>query len=321
MKTLWIIILYIFVLLVWTVIWFFCAPTLAHDVITWYGKVDWNDSVGKVYNDISYWSGELNKFDLYVPAKKWKNSNKLIVYIHQGGYVGWDKSEDKNLLQNYASRWYIAAWVNYTVRNESHPNATVREMSEEIKQSIPVIIAEAEKLGYKLDMMAVAGASAWGNLAMIFAYRDAESSPIPIKLVFQFVWPVSLDPVDWLWGDGSYKSDEEAKKAIDFLKLFSPDEITVEMMRNGTYKEKIKNISPHELITEKSPPTLAAYGLEDKVVPYNTSEPYLFPALEKNKVTFEYVLFPKSGHALNRDKEQSDIMWKKLTEYLEKYLN
>jgi hypothetical protein len=33
-------------------------------------------------------------------------------------------------------------------------------MSEEIKQSIPVIIAEAEKLGYKLDMMAVAGASA-----------------------------------------------------------------------------------------------------------------------------------------------------------------
>ncbi|MBF0913799.1 alpha/beta hydrolase [Candidatus Gracilibacteria bacterium] len=196
MKTLGIIILYIFVLLVGTVIGFFCAPTLAHDVITGYGKVDWNDSVGKVYNDISYGPGELNKFDLYVPAKKGKNSNKLIVYIHQGGYVGGDKSEDKNLLQNYASRGYIAAGVNYTVRNESHPNATVREMSEEIKQSIPVIIAEAEKLGYKLDMMAVAGASAGGNFAMIFAYRDTESSPIPVKLVFQFVGPVSLDPVD-----------------------------------------------------------------------------------------------------------------------------
>lgn len=321
MKKFWMTILYIFVLLVGIIIWFFCAPFLARDVITGYGKVEWNDSVGKVYNDISYWSGDLNTFDLYVPTKKWKNLNKLIVYIHQGGYVGWDKSEDKNLLQNYASKWYVAAWVNYTVRNKSYPDATVTEMSEEIKRSIPVIKAEAEKLSYHLDIMAVAGASAWGNLAMIFAYCDAETSPIPVKLVFQFVWPVSLDPTDWLGYDGSYKSDEEAKKAIDFLKLFSPEEITVEMMRNGTYKEKIKNISPHKLITEKSVPTLAAYGLEDKVVPYNTSGPYLFPALEKNKVPFEYILFPKSGHALNRDKKQSDIMGEKITEYLEKYLN
>lgn len=111
MKKFWMTILYIFVLLVGIIIWFFCAPFLARDVITGYGKVEWNDSVGKVYNDISYWSGDLNTFDLYVPTKKWKNLNKLIVYIHQGGYVGWDKSEDKNLLQNYASKWYVVAWI------------------------------------------------------------------------------------------------------------------------------------------------------------------------------------------------------------------
>lgn len=54
----------------------------------------------------------------------------------------------------------ICCRVNYTIKNESHPNATVTEMSEEIKRSIPVIKAEAEKLSYHLDIMAVAGASA-----------------------------------------------------------------------------------------------------------------------------------------------------------------
>lgn len=57
----------------------------------------------------------------------------------------------------------------------------------EIRDSIPHVIAEAEKLGYKVDKMAISGGSAGGTLALLYAYRDAEQSPVPVKMVFEAV--------------------------------------------------------------------------------------------------------------------------------------
>ena len=77
---------------------------------------------------------------------------------------------------------------------------------------MPIVIAEAEKLGYHIDEMAVSGGSTGHCLAMLYAYRDADASPVPVKMVFGAVGPSCFYPEDW----GCYGLDQntaESKEA------------------------------------------------------------------------------------------------------------
>ena len=81
---------------------------------------------------------------------------------------------------------------------------------------MPVVIAEAKKLGYHIDEMSIGGGSAGHCLAMLYAYRDAETSPVPVRMVFGAVGPSSFYPEDW----GCYgldKNTEESKEAAAVL--------------------------------------------------------------------------------------------------------
>lgn len=75
------------------------------------------------------------------------------------------------------------------MRDEAHTEASVYSQSIEIKESMPVVIAESEKLGYHIDEMSIGGGSAGHCLAMLYAYRDAELSPVPVRMVFGAVGP------------------------------------------------------------------------------------------------------------------------------------
>ena len=62
-------------------------------------SVDWDDSIGTIYKDISYGDKESNKFDLYVPKDNSKENYGLIVYLHAGGFTSGDKSDDTSRLE------------------------------------------------------------------------------------------------------------------------------------------------------------------------------------------------------------------------------
>ena len=109
--------------------------------------VHWDDSVGTVYTDLACGEGEANKFDLYVPADSTREAYGLAVYLHPGGFTGGDKSGDAEMLQWLCARGYVAAGINYTLFSEANPQANVYTQSVEIRDSIPFVIAEAEKLG------------------------------------------------------------------------------------------------------------------------------------------------------------------------------
>ena len=81
-------------------------------------SVDWNDSIGTIYKDISYGDKESNKFDLYVPNDNSKENYGLVVYLHAGGFTTGDKSDDKQILQWLCSKGYVTAGINYTLRTD-----------------------------------------------------------------------------------------------------------------------------------------------------------------------------------------------------------
>ncbi|WP_339272779.1 alpha/beta hydrolase [Paenibacillus sp. FSL W8-0426] len=283
--------------------------------------VDWSDSVGTIYTDLEYGKEELNKYDLYVPADHSKKSYGLVVYLHAGGFTSGDKNDDADMLKYFTSKGYVAAGINYSLRTDEN-TVNLYQMSQEIKQSIPVIKEKAAELGYNLDEMAISGGSAGGALALLYAYRDADSSPIPVKLVFEGVGPPSFEPSIWLGIDNTdspYESDEAAEASAAFASIMTGESITAEMMRNGEYKKYVDEISPYTHITKNSVPTLAAYGTYDKVVPFGLTK-NLLEALKENNVPHDFIEFKRSGHGLQNDPKEAKLYFEKINEYLDKYM-
>lgn len=278
-------------------------------------KVNWSDTVGKVYKDISYGEAVSNKFDLYVPSDGSKDSYGLVVYIHAGGFTTGDKSDDVEMLQWLCSKGYVAAGINYTLRDEAHPDISVYSQSVEIRESMPYVIDEAEKLGYKIDEMAISGGSAGGCLALLYAYRDAESSPVPVKMVFEAVGPSSFYPEDW----SPYGLDKCPEAAAGLFGVMAGKEIAPNMFGTPEYDEAIKDISAFMWVSKNTVPTVCAYGKYDKVCPFDSAK-HLVNALKEHNVPHDYFELPHSGHGLQNDNKLYAAYMDKAEEYLAKYM-
>ena len=209
----------------------------------------------------------------------------------------------------------MEAGVNYTLFSEENPNANIYTQSIEIRDSIPFVVAEAEKLGYKLDRMAMSGGSAGHCLAMLYAYRDAEISPLPVKLVFGAVGPSCFYPEDW----SVFGFDQNPQAAATMFSVMSGKQIAPDMFGTAAYDEAIKDISAVAWVNENSVPTVCAYGAYDKMQAFPASI-RLDAALTEYHVPHEYIVCPHSGHGLQNDNKLYGVYMDKVTEYLDKYL-
>ncbi|EOT27046.1 hypothetical protein C805_01149 [Eubacterium sp. 14-2] len=127
----------------------------------------------------------------------------------------------------------------------------------EIRESIPHVIAEAEKLGYHIDEMAISGGSAGCCLALLYAYRDAKTSPVPVKMVFGAAGPSSFYPEDWKCYGFDRRSEESDAAAREMFGTMAGKELKAEFS-TPEYEEEIRDISALLWINENSVPTLAA---------------------------------------------------------------
>lgn len=274
-------------------------------------KMVWNEQIGTIKTDFSYGTSDKHKFDLYLPNKK-QAYYGLVVYLHAGGFTTGDKAGDEKILKYFTSKGFVSAGINYSLASENNP-ATILQMSDEIKIAIPKVIEQAKALGYPIDKMAVMGGSAGGALAMIYAYRDGKTAPVPIKFVMYQVSPSSFEPSDW------YGMGDNVEQGAGWVAMMTGTKPTATQMQNGEYKALLKPISGYAWVDKDSPPTLCAFGKLDKVVPFATTT-RLFEALKTHNVPHHCYVFEHSGHALHRDKDKQQQFMASLDEYLQKYL-
>ena len=279
-------------------------------------NVEWNDSVGVVVEDLAYGEGELNNYDLYLPADGSRDGYGLVVFIHGGGFTGGDKRDDRRWLKYFASQGFVGAGINYTLRKRDNV-VNLTDMTNEIKSSVPVVVAEATKRGYPIKKMAIGGLSAGACLAMIYAYRDGRESPAPVECVIQMVGPTTFEPE--VWGKNRMNAAQIAQFSAAWVQFMTGAEITADMMTNGEYKKPLKLISPDALVDEHTPPTLCAYGAQDKIVPFESAK-RLTDAFDRFGIAYDYIEFPNSGHMLSNDPDKTDLFFTKLDEYLAKYV-
>lgn len=281
-------------------------------------SVELTEDIGKLYSDISYGDKEANKFDLYVPKDNTKKNYGMVVYLHAGGFTSGDKVGDKGILSWLCSKGYVAVGINYTLRTDTN-EASVLTQSNEIKEAIPVAIEEAKKLGYNVDGIAMSGGSAGGTLAMLYAYRDANESPVPVKFMFEMVGPSSFFVEDWGVYGLDQDTDESRKAAAGLFGIMGGVELTPEMIKDGSYQELMKPISAYAWINEKTVPSVIAYGTHDRVCPFKTVK-HLVDALENNNVDYKYFEAKHSGHGLQNDDKVYKEFMETVEDYLDKYM-
>lgn len=221
-------------------------------------------------------------------------------------------------LQWLCSKGYVTAGINYTLRDKAHPEASVYSQSMEIKESIPCVIAEAEKLGYHIDGMAMAGGSAGHCLAMLYAYRDADISPVLVRMVFGAVGPSSFYPEDWTCYGFNQEGEDVKAAAAGLFGVIAGKEISSDMFGTPEYDEAVKNVSALLWVDEDTVPSLMAYGAHDRVQPY-LGLVRLDKALTEHGVPHDYIVLEHSGHGLQNDDRESAQYMKKIIEYLDTY--
>lgn len=270
------------------------------------------DFKGYSVRNISYGEGDLENYDLYFPADDSKQEYSLILYIHGGGFTGGDKSTIDSVRygEYFSNKGYVVASVNYTYRTEEN-DSSVQNMYEEVVSSLNSIYKISKEKGFKLTEMATTGGSAGGALAMQVAYKNPEDLPLPIRLVFQEVGPASFEPE--LWGI------TEPKEMVNFVNNITGSSFDSSDVQSEKFQESIDSMSIDKMIKEDSVPIVLAYGQKDKVVDPRAKYP-LIKALEKNKIDHIYVEFPESGHGLLGDKDNLEVYYNAIEEYLEKYM-
>ncbi|MBO6127908.1 MAG: alpha/beta hydrolase fold domain-containing protein [Pseudobutyrivibrio sp.] len=267
-------------------------------------------SLYTVEYDLNSDGKETTKYDLYLPSVIDEEKDyALIFYVHGGGFSGGDKEDGKYICPYYASHGYVAVSANYTL-SVGDGVSNINTMFSELRNTMESVVKECADRGIKITQAATSGPSAGGCLAMLLAYRDPESSVVPVRFVFQQVGPASLDPD--LWG----MDTNDGKEYFVFMttgKDFSNAEIGSE-----EYLNEIKIISPAALVNKYTVPTLMAYGSRDAAVPVDIKYE-LINAFEEYGVTYDYLEFPHSGHGLLDDPKCSEQYYQMVDEYIEKY--
>ncbi len=279
-------------------------------------SVESKNFIGTIYKDLNYKNQNDNKYDLYVPEGLDKRKNqKLILYIHGGSFNSGSKEDGDLWCKYYASKGYITATIDYTLQMQGL-DADLNLMNEEVRNSVNAILEESKRLGYHIDEMAVSGVSAGGTLAMNYAFKQADTSAIPVRFVFQLAAPVDFEPKDW----GLLMKVNGIKTDLGFVESMTGAKVTEVMMASGEYTSYIDTISPARLVNEKSVPTLVGYGLRDHCVPVDLKY-LLFDALEKYKVPYDYIEFPNSNHGMYSDRDKLEEFLSLSLNYCEKYFS
>ncbi len=222
--------------------------------------------------NISYGSDPLQTFDLYLPAKRNKETKTLIL-VHGGGWTGGDKSEMNGFIPTFKQSFpnYAIANVNYRLAKTNLPAFPMQI------DDIGLAISKLKSGNYTIsNNFGFIGISAGGHLSLQYAYTKNISNEI--KMVCNIVGPTNFT-------DPNYSNNPEWVSQFTLITGVKYD---------GQNTAFFEGLSPFYTATTKSPPTIAFYGDTDPLIPTSQGVS-LRDKLNSQNVYNEYSLY-KGGH-------------------------
>lgn len=279
-------------------------------IVSYLLRPKWHEEYGERFTDIEYGSKPHNKYDLFLPVDAaQKDSLALVLYVHGGSWLGGDKNEHHADCYTWVQRGYATATMNYSFLNEE--NVSLPTMQEEIDTCIRHIVRYAAEQGVRIRQMAIAGTSAGGHLAMLYAF--GHTHPLPVRFT-----AVKVGPADFrilFPYDGNAKPED----VENFVFACSGKRVNAaECSRQ--YLDSVRlQASPVFYINDLTAlPAIFAYGEKDGLIKpahYHA----LSAAYDSLCKPYDLIVFPNSGHALMNDKECSERYDSLLNDYCKRY--
>ncbi len=212
--------------------------------------------------NVSYGLDPYNVYDLYLPEGR-DNNTPVVLIIHGGAWKAGQKEDMNSYVKQLRNTWPEAAVVNMNYRLASNAkNIHHNDMMLDIKSVINHI--NKNKTTYQISSkFCVAGASAGGHMAMIYAYKYDDTNAI--QCVGNIFGPSNL--ADWSW----YNSNNIFLGA-------NVGDVLSEYVGLPWESTLYQGVSPYWTVTASSQPTIIFHGTLDPIVPVQQSQ------LLKNKL-------------------------------------
>lgn len=217
--------------------------------------------------------------------KNYNGSRPCILYFFGGGWSRGTPLQFYRECSYYSSKGIVAISVDYRISYSY--NSTPLQSLEDACDAILWIKANAHKLGIDKSKIAVAGASAGGQLAAAL-------------------------------GTSAMKQNFDCRP--DLMLLYYP---VIDNSPNGygtrELKEKYKLISPLHNVTSNTPPSLLLLGTHDHIIPISTCEDFEQKLINKG-IYCELRLFKQRGHPIFNYREPLNDDFYRVREMTDKFL-
>lgn len=103
------------------------------------GAENYNGIIGNINDGYDYDETERDNYDLCIPNHIMKRKNKynrLILYIHGGGWISRQIMNVSELCEHYENNDYISASMPYTIFNNTYNNTNMFRLIDEITYEI-----------------------------------------------------------------------------------------------------------------------------------------------------------------------------------------
>lgn len=269
----------------------------------------WSEEDGQFIPNLVYNKEKNLQYDMYLPKDLKKDAPvRLLLFIHGGAWKEGSRYDVAYACKYYAKHNCVTATLEYSLLSKDHPEVTIPTMLDEITECIGAIKEKLAADGYQTSKIALAGVSAGGHLALLYSYSRAEESPIPIAFVFQKVGP--CDFCERTLG---------AQDSAGLISFLTGKRVRPADLNKPKVKEFAETLSPLSYVTEKTVPTIYAYGGMDFLV-RQCNRDALTQALEKNGIPHICVDFPHSHHAMWSDPDKTEEFRKAVLSYCDKYM-
>ena len=273
-------------------------------------KPKWHDAYGQRFENITYGSRQHNTYDLYLPNDAVANDSlALILYVHGGAWLGGDTNWHHRDCYTWVQEGYATATMNYSLLNEE--GISLITIQDEIEDCIRHIVGFAAEGGAHIRQMAIAGTSAGGHLAMMFAYNHTH--PLPLRFE-----AIKVGPADFriLF---PYNENAKTEDVDNFVFSCTGKHMNASYCSMEVLDSIKLQASPVCYINDSTAlPAIFAYGEKDGLV-----KPDHYRALktiyEQVGKPYHLIVFPNSGHDLRHDKECTERYDSTLSAYCKKY--
>jgi acetyl esterase/lipase len=221
--------------------------------------------------DLEYGTDSHQKYDIYLPQNRSKDT-KVLILIHGGGWNAGEKSEMNAFKDFIREQLPSIAVVNMNYRLADDSNPPYPMQINDISQVVSELRNRAQEFQISKEIGFI-GASAGAHLSLLWSY--AHDTYEQVNMVCSIVGPTNL------LDEAYINTPNQALRAL--LDQF------------GNSPDVLEEVSPLYQVKSNSPATILFYGAQDPLIP-NSQGVGLKDKLNELNVEHQFTLYPNGAH-------------------------